>query len=273
MIIGFLGKGGSGKTTLASGFALFLSKNSSVLAIDADHNMDMTYNLAKNELPTYIGAGLSDINKHLGITQYRDSFDSIKMPEFTLSPEDAITKKYAHKVTLSLKVMSTGPHTDEILYDKACSHSLATPLKVYLPFLNLKENEYVVVDEKAGTDGVGTGITTGFHAAVVVAEPTPYGLKAALQIIKLLNFYKTPYFTALNKVASDEDILFAEKYLDRKLDLIFFSDQEALRFSEKTVSIFNEQFNQLKDKLEKISDTRLDRTKEKIKRNTQYSEQ
>lgn len=271
MIIGFLGKGGSGKTTLASGFALFLSKNSSVLAIDADHNMDMTYNLAKKELSTYIGTGLSDINKHLGVTQYRDSFDFTKMPEFTLSPEDAITQKYSHEITTSLKIMSTGPHTDEILYDRACSHSLTTPLKVYLPFLNLKENEYVVVDEKAGTDGVGTGITTGFHAAVVVAEPTPYGLKAALQIIKLLNFYKTPYFIALNKISSDEDILFAEKHLGCKPDLLFFSNQEALRFSEKTIDIFDEQFNLLRSKLKTVSDTRLGRTKEKINRNAQYS--
>ena len=48
-------------------------------------------------------------------------------------------------------------------------------------FLQLKENQHVIVDEKAGADGASTGIPTGMDFAVIVVEPTPHGIKAGKQ--------------------------------------------------------------------------------------------
>ena len=46
MRVAFLGKGGSGKSTMATAFVQELrSRGMQVLAIDADHNMDLSYNL------------------------------------------------------------------------------------------------------------------------------------------------------------------------------------------------------------------------------------
>ena len=205
MIIGFLGKGGSGKSTLSTNLADFLVKgNNTVLAIDADHNMDFSFNLGVgNSSPTpYLGNSLSEIKDLLGhkdAYHYRDIFLDDIHQYFTLSPLDPFTEKYSTPLHKNLRVMATGPHTDNVLYGQSCSHSLGTSLKVYLPLLTLKPNEYVIIDEKAGRDGAGTGVTTGFDIAVVVVEPTPHSLKAGKQIAELLDFFDTKYVFVVNQ--------------------------------------------------------------------------
>jgi CO dehydrogenase nickel-insertion accessory protein CooC1 len=66
MIIGVLGKGGSGKSTVSTNLVKFLAskKEHTVLAIDADHNMDITYNLGVTEEFPYLGGSMSDL-KHI----------------------------------------------------------------------------------------------------------------------------------------------------------------------------------------------------------------
>ena len=58
MILGFLGKGGSGKSTLSTVMVEYLHHyNKTVLALDADYNMDLSYNLGVSDNVEYIGNG------------------------------------------------------------------------------------------------------------------------------------------------------------------------------------------------------------------------
>jgi CO dehydrogenase maturation factor len=210
MIIGFLGKGGSGKTTLSTAMVHFLhGNNNTVLAIDADHNMDLTYNLGITEQIPYLGEAMPHLKSQLNMLgHYRDMFSNAseegsgtQLPSFCISETnpDAFTKTYSTFIKPKLNIMSAGPHTEEVLQGNHCSHSLSTPLRIYLPLLNLSKNEYVVVDEKAGRDGAGTGTPSGFDIAFICAEPTVYGMKAASQIAEILDVYATPYEFIINK--------------------------------------------------------------------------
>ncbi|MEN9852426.1 MAG: hypothetical protein RI996_369 [Candidatus Parcubacteria bacterium] len=274
MIIGFLGKGGSGKSTLSSNFVAYLrEKNKAVLAIDADHNMDLSYNLGAPENMNYIGQGLSDVYAHIGVQSGKEAFaNTIPETFFTLSPLDPVTEKYSVQLSNGARLMSTGPHTENILYDVSCSHILTTPLKTYLPLLKLEVNQYVVIDEKAGTDGVGTGVTTGFDMAVVVAEPTLHGIKAAKQIVSLLEFYKTPYVFALNKVQSQEDEDLFVDMMSNFPDMKFVFDKSLSRPGESLPKSIADEFDKLYEKVHSITNTRIERTKEKFTRNTEYKE-
>ena len=209
MIIGFLGKGGSGKSTTSAAFCDFvLSQNKKVLAIDADHNMDLLFNLKVQEKPNWLGDSMPDLLNFGGLSEkesnYRDFFDISPKPVFKLSPIDKFTEKYTKLARKNLWVMAGGPHTNQVLHDKACSHVLTTPLKVILPFFHLNQDEFIVIDEKAGSDGAGTGVSSGLDLGVIVLDPSPHGVKAACQIADLLVFFGTPYCFIVNKVASEE---------------------------------------------------------------------
>jgi len=207
MIIGFLGKGGSGKSTLATALAKYVhAEGNEVLAIDADHNMDLVWNLTDDTSLPYLGESIGDINEYAGIEKnasYKDVFYKDLSPKFSLSPADLFTSKYRKQIKPQFYLMASGPHTETILHGNKCSHSLSTALKVYLPFLVLKENEVVIVDEKASSDAAGTGVPTGFTISYIVVEATPHSVKAAQQIANTLEFYDAPYEFILNKVTNE----------------------------------------------------------------------
>ncbi len=209
MIIGVLGKGGSGKSTVAAMLVRELhAQGNTVLAIDADHNMDLAYALAGRELPPpYLAESYGRIKELSHIPQGQHITHTTALPyEATLTPPDTFTATYSHPIADRLSVMLTGPQSEEVLHGTRCSHSLASSLQLYLPQLVLQESEYVVIDEKASADAASTGIPTGFDIAVIVIEPRSQSIRVGKHIAETLNFYGVPYLYVLNKAESDTSL-------------------------------------------------------------------
>lgn len=208
MIVGFLGKGGSGKSSLATLFAHgALRAGKRVLAIDADHNMDFSYNLGAAATPPYLGDALEPLLAQLGHRgHYSELFTQASAPAaLPFSFEEPFTKAYAQRISDQLLVMMTGPQSERVLHGEACSHSLATVLKAYLPLLMVDTEHVLVVDEKASVDAVSTGIPTGFDLAVIAVEPRDPSIRAAQQIARTLDFYEVPYVFVANKIQHDDE--------------------------------------------------------------------
>lgn len=209
MKIAVLGKGGSGKSTVASHLVgWFFDNGWNVLAIDADHNMDLGFNLGV-EPSNYLGDDPDAIKEYLS-HQRTDTFGSVLKskagePQFSINPIDQFTDRFSIKVKQNLRLMTAGPHTDRVRSQEACSHSLAAPLKVYLPLLKLEAKQAVIVDERAGTDPVATGILNGIDLAIVVREQTPNSQRVAEQITDELKLSGVPYLVFDNKVAGLEE--------------------------------------------------------------------
>lgn len=280
MILGFLGKGGSGKTTLATLYTKYLLENDkSVLALDNDHNMDFKFNLGHETDMNWMGQSLKEIFEKISISSTKEVADIDAEYIFSINPADTVTEKYTTKIIdkdtgKELLLMAAGPHTPDMLYGNMCSHGLTTPLKVYLPFLKLNDNEFVIVDEKAGTDGVGTGVTTGFNLAVVVAEATTHGVKAAKQIIDMLMFYKTPYIVCVNKIRDVKDKNIYDKdflEIDENV-LITHFNFDASAFDLKSNDDYKKEFKKIYDYSKKITDDRKERTKERIKNQKDFND-
>ncbi len=204
MRIAFLGKGGSGKSTMATAFVMQFNKRGiRVLAIDADHNMDLTYNLGV-EPSVFLGSDPQLIKEHVGLPRNSKYDDVLKFARersihFGIDPLDEYTKRVSVDVG-RIRLITAGPHTDKVRSQESCSHSLAAPLKVYLPLLKLNPNEIVIIDERAGTDPVATGILSGVDLAVIVREATVNSTRVAEQIRCELELAKIPYLVIDNKV-------------------------------------------------------------------------
>ncbi|MEA2714982.1 MAG: dehydrogenase maturation factor [Candidatus Parcubacteria bacterium] len=187
MQIAFLGKGGSGKSTMATALVHELRKRGmSVLAIDADHNMDLSYNLGA-EPSLFLGSDPELIKEHVGSERTNTYLNVLRIAKekgvvFSITPADEYTAAVSIELEDGLRLITAGPHTDRVRSQEYCSHSLAAPLKVYLQLLRLNPNEAVVIDERAGTDPVATGILSGVDLAVIVREPTINSVRVAEQI-------------------------------------------------------------------------------------------
>jgi CO dehydrogenase maturation factor len=278
MILGFIGKGGSGKSSLATQMVLHAhAQNKNVLAVDADHNMDISYNLLQGgsiDAEQYLGAALQEVLEHVGVQKdetYADIFLRGCATRFTIEPPDSFTEKYSIKVKERLRLMVAGPQTDTVLYGKSCSHVLTTPLKVYLPLLEPKIDDVVVVDEKAGADGVTTGIVTGLDVGVIVCEPALHSLKTARQIAELMEFYGTPSLFVGNKVSTSEDKDFITEHLGVE-PVTYLMESTAVRRepSDQVKEWQDEMATILKHASTLNKNDRLERTRAKFERNKNY---
>lgn len=169
--------------------------------------------------------------------------------------------------------MVAGPQTENVLYGTHCSHSLTTPLKILLPLLELQDNEVVVVDEKAGADGVSTGIVTGIDVGVIVCEPALHSVKTAKQIAELMDFYETPYMYVGNKINSDEDKDFITLGLGQE-PIAFLMESNNLKRNPS--AIVPEWHDELEAVFESAKthnqNNRLERTVKKFTRNHKFAQ-
>lgn len=307
MIVGFLGKGGSGKSTLASLYTNFLlSKNKSVLAIDADHNMDFSYNLGidNDSFPYFGSTGTAFLLTHFGydedghvedapITEtshvqsskvYSDLFRQKQVPTFYINKSrmDLFTGTFGKQIKENLLCMSSGPHDEVILHGNKCSHSLGTPLKVYLPLLELDEHEHVVVDMIASNDAAATSIPTGFTYTIVSVEPTPHSIKAAKQIHDTLVFFDVPHGYVLNKSRDTQhDIQMIKEQLgEEPITVVPFDmnvsspsyHKDHTQLSSELSASMNQIYTHVESYVKKHSDARKIRSSEKMARNKVYKD-
>ena len=127
------------------------------------------------------------------------------------------------------------------------------------------------MDEKAGADGVTTGIVTGIDVGVVVCEPSLHSVKAAKQIAGLMDFFETPYVFAGNKVTSDADQEFITENLGAAPAAFFPEDTAIKRNPFEPVPVWHTVMKSIYEKIVPLNQhNRLERTKRKYKRNHSF---
>ncbi|MGW4435939.1 ATP-binding protein [Streptomyces sp. NPDC004596] len=224
MKIAFVGKGGSGKTTLSSLFIRHLvASGAPVLAIDADINQHLGPALGLDEaqaaaLPA-MGERLSLIKDHLRGTNPRIA-SAATMIKTTPPGEgsrlvrvgepNAVYDACARPVELdggAVRLMVTGPFTDADL-GVACYHSKTGAVELFLNHLVDGPDEYVVVDMTAGSDSFASGLFTRFDMTFLVAEPTRKGVSVYRQYQEYARDFGVTLKVVGNKVQGQDDIDF-----------------------------------------------------------------
>ncbi|MGW5334141.1 ATP-binding protein [Streptomyces bauhiniae] len=221
MKIAFVGKGGSGKTTLSSLFIRHLAAaGAPVVAIDADINQHLGPALGLDEnqaaaLPA-MGDRLPLIKDHLRGTNPRitSAETMIKTTPpgsgsrlVRISEPDAIYDACARPVELdggAVRLMVTGPFTDADL-GVACYHSKTGAVELFLNHLVDGPGEYVVVDMTAGSDSFASGMFTRFDMTFLVAEPTRKGVSVYRQYKEYARDFGVTLKVVGNKVQGPDD--------------------------------------------------------------------
>ncbi|MFF7765540.1 ATP-binding protein [Streptomyces massasporeus] len=220
MRIAFVGKGGSGKTTLSALFSRHLARSGApVLAIDGDINQHLAEALGGEEVSAPpLGAHLSEIKKFL-----RGDNPRISSPEAMIKTtppgrgsrllrplgDDDLHGRHVGRAG-GVPLMVTGEF-DESDLGVACYHSKLGAVELYLSHLLDGPGEYVVVDMTAGADAFASGLFTRFDITFLVAEPTRKGVSVYRQYRDHAEQFGIRIAVVGNKVTCEDDLLFLKE--------------------------------------------------------------
>ncbi|MFG3197970.1 ATP-binding protein [Streptomyces sp. NPDC048208] len=248
MKIAFVGKGGSGKTTLSSLFIRHLAAaGAPVVAIDADINQHLGPALGLDEseaaaLPA-MGGRLPLIKDHLRGSNPRiaSAETMIKTTPpgsgsrlVSIGGPDAIYDACARPVALeggAVRLMVTGPFTEADL-GVACYHSKTGAVELFLNHLVDGPDEYVVVDMTAGSDSFASGMFTRFDMTFLVAEPTRKGVSVYRQYKEYARDFGVTLKVVGNKVQGPDDVDFLREEVGDDL-LVTVGHSDWVRAMEK----------------------------------------
>lgn len=226
MRIAFVGKGGSGKTTIAALFIQHLAhtRTEPILAIDADINMHLGPLLRIERPASYLSAP----NSQARIKEYIwnkspliASMAHIKKTTppsrhsgfFDLHDENNLIYRGFSSGDKNVHLAVVGTYEEEDV-GRSCYHNNLSILENILSH-SIDHDAYVVVDMVAGTDAFAGSLHTQFDLTILAVEPTQRSVAVYDQYLKLAHISKTEdtVFVVGNKVENDEDREFIEAHI------------------------------------------------------------
>lgn len=225
MKVAFVGKGGSGKTTLTSLFTAYLAASGKpVLAVDADINQHLATALGASEAEA---AALPTLGEHLDFIKEHLRGDNPRIPSAgamikttppgrgsrllrPFSDDPVLTRCFRDIGGVRLGV--TGRFEEDDL-GVACYHSKVGAAELLLNHLVDDIGEYVVMDMTAGADAFASGLFTRFDLTFLVCEPTLRGVGVYRQYADYARDFGVRLAVVGNKVTDDEDAEFLRSEL------------------------------------------------------------
>ena len=210
MKIAITGKGGVGKTTIASLLAhLYAEEGKNVIAVDADPDAN---------LASALGIPRDEAEKIVPISQMADLIEERTGAKpgsmggtFKLNPRvDDIPEGIGYRMNRILlltmgkvKAAASGCYCPE--------HVL---LRSLLRHLIVKRSEVVIVDMEAGIEHFTRGTAESVDAFIVVVEPGQRSIQTARTVFEMAkNLGVQKVFVVANKVRGPEDLRFIEEHI------------------------------------------------------------
>ena len=200
MKIAMVGKGGSGKTTLAGTLARVLArKRHRVLAIDGDPNPNLALTL---------GMTRADADRIRSIPSSLVQSVTAPSGESTLRltmTRSMLLGEYAAQAPDGVQLIVMGKPADGSA-GSGCMCSSHRAVRGLIAEMS-DADEHTITDMEAGLEHLKRGTARNVEAMLIAAEPYYRSLEAASRTFSLANELKIPHVYAIaNKVRSDADL-------------------------------------------------------------------
>lgn len=216
------GKGGVGKTTLASMLArTFADHGNRVLAIDADPDANLAAALG---IPPALSIKLQPITGMKELAEERTGATGGFGTLFKLNPTVSDLPDRFCITHDGIRFLWMGTL---VKGGSGCACPENTLIKRLMGHLLLERNDVVIMDMEAGLEHLGRGTSQAMDALIIVVEPGQRSIQTAFQIMKLAEDLGIgDVFVVGSKVRDEGDRCLIETLIPRSklLGFITFSD-------------------------------------------------
>ncbi len=242
MKIMLCGKGGSGKSTVTALLAKeYARQGKRVLVIDCDESNYGLHQQLGLELPQdltdYVGGKqrimMLSANGPMNVPPLFEgpmTFDDI--------PEDYVTRKD------NLLLLSPGKIEDA---NEGCACAFNIVMAQFLQFLQLQDNDVVLMDMEAGIEHLGRGTGNACEAVLMVVDPSYESLKLSEKISEICAQVGHPLYYVLNKVTARNEAAMLARISDPEKILCKLPLSEDLMDAGLNGDILEESFEEIRN--------------------------